>query len=36
MNELFTYKDIIMDPNKNPDTYLKYIKANIPKNYIFK
>ena len=25
MNELIFYKNIVMNPNKNPDTYLKYI-----------
>ena len=24
-NELFIYKNIVMDPNKNPDSYLNYI-----------
>jgi len=33
MNELNTYKNIVMDPNKNPDTYLNYIKSRIPDNY---
>jgi leucyl aminopeptidase len=36
MNELEIYKDIVMDPNKNPDTYLKYIKSRIPQNYKLK
>jgi leucyl aminopeptidase len=33
MNELNIYKCIVMDPNKNPDTYLKYVKLRIPNNY---
>jgi leucyl aminopeptidase len=33
MNELNIYKNIVMDPNKNPDTYLNYIKSRIPNNY---
>jgi leucyl aminopeptidase len=33
LNELFLYKNIVMDPNKNPDTYLKYIVSRIPNNY---
>jgi len=33
MNELKKYKDIVMDPNKNPDSYLKYILSRIPKTY---
>jgi leucyl aminopeptidase len=33
MNELNIYKTIVMDPNKNPDTYLNYIKSRIPNNY---
>lgn len=36
MNELFLYKDISMDPNKTPDTYLKYIISRIPKYYTYK
>jgi leucyl aminopeptidase len=36
MNELTLYKNIIMDPNKNPETYLLYIKSRIPKNYKLK
>ena len=36
MNELFIYKDIAMDPNKTPDTYLKYILSRIPKYYKYK
>jgi leucyl aminopeptidase len=27
------YKDIVMDPNKTPDTYLKWIKKQIPDDY---
>lgn len=33
MEELTRYKNIVMDPNKNPDTYLEYIKSNVPTNY---
>ena len=33
MNELILYKNIVMDPNKTPDTYLEYIKSRIPNNY---
>ena len=33
MNELIFYKDIVMDPNKNPETYLEYIKSRVPNNY---
>ena len=32
-NELNLYKDICMNPNKNPDIYLEYIKSRIPLNY---
>jgi len=33
MNELTLYKNIVIDPNKNPDTYIDYIKSQIPENY---
>ena len=33
IDELIKYKDIVIDPNKNPDTYLKYILSRIPKTY---
>lgn len=33
MDELIKYKDIVMDPNKNPETYLKYVLSRIPKSY---
>jgi leucyl aminopeptidase len=33
MDELKIYKDIVMDPNKNPETYLEYIKSRVPPNY---
>jgi leucyl aminopeptidase len=36
MNELFIYKDIVMNPNKNPDNYVKYVKSRIPSNYTYK
>jgi len=35
-NELDYYKNIVMDPNKTPDTYLEYIKSRIPSNYVHK
>jgi leucyl aminopeptidase len=35
MDELTKYKNIVMDPNKNPDTYLNFIKSNVPTNYDF-
>jgi leucyl aminopeptidase len=30
MKELDIYKNIVMDPNKNPNTYLEYIKSRVP------
>lgn len=36
MSEIIKYKDIVMDPNKTPDTYLEYIKINTPKDYNIK
>lgn len=33
MQELNKYKSIVMDPNKNPSTYLKYVTDNIPSKY---
>ncbi len=30
MKELDMYKNIVMDPNKNPNTYLEYIKSRVP------
>lgn len=33
MNELILYKNIVIEPNKTPETYLNYIKQNIPENY---
>jgi leucyl aminopeptidase len=33
MNELILYKNIVMDPNKNPETYLEYITTRVPVNY---
>ncbi len=36
MLELFKYKDIVMDPNKNPNTYLEYVKQNVPQDYNLK
>lgn len=33
MKELINYKNIIMNPNKNPDLYLNYIINNIPDYY---
>lgn len=34
LNELRLYKNIVMDPNKNPESYLEYIKNRIPEDYI--
>jgi len=33
MSEVIKYKDIVMDPNKTPKTYLEYIKLNTPSDY---
>ena len=33
MDEISKYKDIVMDPNKNPETYLKFVLDNIPSSY---
>jgi leucyl aminopeptidase len=33
MKELINYKNLIMNPNKNPDLYLNYIINNIPDYY---
>lgn len=33
IHELDNYKNIVMDPNKNPTTYQKYIKNKIPSSY---
>jgi leucyl aminopeptidase len=33
MNELTIYKNIVMDPNKDPDTYLEFIKSKVPLKY---
>lgn len=33
MDELKLYKDIVMNPNKNPETYLEYVKSRVPLNY---
>jgi leucyl aminopeptidase len=30
---LKSYKDIVMETDKNPETYLQYIKKNLPKGY---
>lgn len=35
MEELTKYKNIVMDPNKNPDTYLEFVKLNTPPDYNF-
>jgi len=32
-DELQQYKDIVMDPTKTPDTYLKYVLSRIPSSY---
>ena len=33
MTELIKYKDIVMDPNKNPESYLEYIVSSVPDTY---
>ena len=33
VDELIKYKNIVMDPNKNPETYLKYVLSRVPKKY---
>ena len=33
MDELKKYKDIVMHPNKNPDTYLEYVLSRVPSNF---
>jgi len=33
MKELDHYKNIIMDPNKNPNTYLEYVKSRVPETH---
>ena len=33
MKELDLYKNVVMDPNKNPTTYLDYIKTRIPDGF---
>jgi len=33
MSEVIKYKDIVMEKNKTPKTYLEYIKLNTPSNY---
>ena len=33
VKELTQYKDTIMDPNKTPDTFLKYVLSRLPKQY---
>jgi leucyl aminopeptidase len=33
ISRLKNYKDIVMETHKTPDTYLKHIKDNIPKDY---
>jgi leucyl aminopeptidase len=35
MEELTKYKNIVMEPNKNPDTYFEFVKSNVPPNYKF-
>jgi leucyl aminopeptidase len=35
MQELTNYKNIVMDPNKTPTSYLKWILSNIPSNYMY-
>lgn len=36
INELYLYKDIVLDPNKNPNTYLQYVVSRVPSNYDLK
>ena len=33
MLELDKYKSIVMDPNKNPNTYLAYVKSRVPSTH---
>lgn len=33
MLELDKYKSIVMDPNKNPNTYLSYVKSRVPSTH---
>jgi leucyl aminopeptidase len=33
MKQIINYKNLIMNPNKNPNSYLKYIINNIPNSY---
>jgi leucyl aminopeptidase len=35
LDELKLYKDIMMDPNKNPDTYLEYVLGRIPETHYY-
>ena len=34
-NELKLYKDIVLNPNKTPSSYLKYITSRVPCNYTY-
>lgn len=34
MDEITLYKNIVMAPNKNPDTFLNYVVSRIPGNYL--
>ncbi len=36
MDELIRYKNIVMDPNKTPESYLAYVQSNIPDSYNIK
>ena len=36
LKQLKTYKDIVMETHKTPETYLKYIKTNLPTGYKIK
>ena len=36
IKQLKNYKDIVMETHKTPNTYLKYIKDNLPKGYKIK
>ena len=33
IKELNLYKDIVMDPNKNPEIYLEYVKSRVPESF---
>ncbi len=33
MDEIIRYKNIVMDPNKTPESYLSWVQSNVPDNY---